>query len=142
MLILGLDIQSVHSILTSTLGQCYKVEAIIPRDHRQEEGDAGEKEGVVDANEGEESELELIRKCGPDGLELKLFFELDPVTMEPKACKSNYEASDNALDSDPRFRAYEPPHHIMNIDLSAGDCLDFSQLSHRIPSHASTVRDI
>ncbi|KAH1039486.1 hypothetical protein J1N35_041229 [Gossypium stocksii] len=36
---------------------------------------------------------------------MALFFKPNPVIIEPKPCKSEDDASDNAPDPDPRFKA-------------------------------------
>ncbi|KAH1032110.1 hypothetical protein J1N35_044284 [Gossypium stocksii] len=68
---------------------------------------------------------------------MALYSEPNSVTTELKPCESNDDASDNALDLDTRFKAYEPLPDMTNIDLSGEGGLEFSQLSYRTSGHAS-----
>ncbi|KAK5811336.1 hypothetical protein PVK06_026665 [Gossypium arboreum] len=70
--------------------------------------------------------------------EVALFFEPKLIAIELEPCESN----DDDLDLDTQFRAYESQPNITNIDLSIKGGFEFSWLSHRIPSHASTYRDV
>ncbi|KAH1114069.1 hypothetical protein J1N35_007447, partial [Gossypium stocksii] len=66
-----------------------------------EEGDAGEEEGVTDANEGEELKPKPIWQRDLDGSEMEIFFKLDLVTTASKPCGSEDDASDNVSNLDP-----------------------------------------
>ncbi|KAH1114401.1 hypothetical protein J1N35_007779 [Gossypium stocksii] len=57
----------------------------------------GEEERVVDANDGEEPELEPIRKCGLDGLRVALFFKSNSVKTKLKPCEYDDDTLDSAL---------------------------------------------
>ncbi|KAH1090007.1 hypothetical protein J1N35_017264 [Gossypium stocksii] len=80
--------------------------------------DEGEEQETTDVADVEESDLEPIWQCEPDGSNVALFFELEPVLMEPEPYESDDDSLDNAPDLDPQDRAYELSPHMINIDLS------------------------
>ncbi|KAK5818210.1 hypothetical protein PVK06_023144 [Gossypium arboreum] len=77
-----------------------------------------------------------------DGLEVALFSELEHVPTELEPYDSNDDHSDHVLDSNPRFRAYEPPFYKHNIDLPAKSGLEFSQLLYRRTGYASSSSNV
>ncbi|MFQ6648498.1 hypothetical protein Gotur_021901 [Gossypium turneri] len=61
------------------------------------------------------------REPGPDGAEVGLFFAPEPIPTELEYVNQ---------EENPRFRAYSPPAHMHNVDLSADDALEFPDLPH------------
>ncbi|KAK5802645.1 hypothetical protein PVK06_030256 [Gossypium arboreum] len=53
---------------------------------------------------------------GRDGTEVGLFSESEPIPIEPEDVEGGSDEEE-----DPRFRAYSPPAHMHNVDLSADD---------------------
>lgn len=64
-----------------------------------------------------------------------IFSELEHVSIKLEPCDSGYDGSSNASNPNPRFRAYEPPPYMTNIDLSVEGGLEFQQLPHKTPGH-------
>ncbi|KAH1031603.1 hypothetical protein J1N35_043777 [Gossypium stocksii] len=96
----------------------------------------GEGTSYVAADDGSdnESDVDPPREPGPDGAEVALFSELEPVPIEP-------EGGSDAEEEDPQFRAYSPPTHMHNVDLSGDDALEFLDLPHRLRDRASSLLD-
>ncbi|MFQ6625723.1 hypothetical protein Gotur_005185 [Gossypium turneri] len=90
---------------------------------------------VVD-NSGLEndSDVDPPQEPGPDGAEVGLIFEPEPIPTEPEDVERGSDEEE-----DPRFRAYSPPAHMHNVDLPADDELEFSDLPHRLRDHTTTT---
>ncbi|MFQ6637787.1 hypothetical protein Gotur_012448 [Gossypium turneri] len=80
------------------------------------------------------SDVDLSREPGPDGAEVTLFSESKLIPTEPE----NVERGSDKKE-DPRFRAYSPPAHMHNVDMSADDALEFPNLPHRLHDHTITT---
>ncbi|KAH1047560.1 hypothetical protein J1N35_038344 [Gossypium stocksii] len=89
--------------------------------------------GVLD----DEFDVDPPREPGPNGTEAALFFELELVPTEPE----DVERGSNEEEEDPRFRAYSPPAHMHNVDLSVNDTLKFPDLPHRRRDRTSLSLD-
>ncbi|KAK5775478.1 hypothetical protein PVK06_043373 [Gossypium arboreum] len=81
--------------------------------------------------------LEARMEPSVNGLEVALFFKLEPVPIEPE----DGERGKYKEEEDPRFMAYSPLTYMQNVDLSVNDELEFTELPHRKPSHASSSLD-
>ncbi|PPS02950.1 hypothetical protein GOBAR_AA17707 [Gossypium barbadense] len=75
----------------------------------------------------DKSDVDSHREPGPYGAEVVLFFESEPVPSESEDIKGGSDEEEE----DSRFRAYLPPPHMHNVDISAEDALEFSDLPHR-----------
>ncbi|MFQ6656559.1 hypothetical protein Gotur_026604, partial [Gossypium turneri] len=84
----------------------------------------------------DDSNVDPPREPGPDGAEVALFSEPEPIPIEPEDVE---EGSDE--EEDPRFKAYSPPAHMHNVDLSAYDALEFPDLPHRMRDRTSSLLD-
>ncbi|KAH1114007.1 hypothetical protein J1N35_007385 [Gossypium stocksii] len=89
---------------------------------------------AADGGSDNESDVDPPREPRPDGAEVVLFSEPEPVPAEP-------EGGSDEEEEDPRFRAYSPPTHMHNIDLSEDDALEFPDLPHRRRDRASSLLD-
>ncbi|KAH1039027.1 hypothetical protein J1N35_040770 [Gossypium stocksii] len=89
---------------------------------------------AADGGSDYESDMDPPREPGPDSAEVALFSKPEPVPIEP-------ERGSDEEEEDPRFRAYSPPAHMHNVDLSADDTLEFPNLPHRRRYHASSSFD-
>ncbi|MFQ6629809.1 hypothetical protein Gotur_007941 [Gossypium turneri] len=89
----------------------------------------GEGTSYVADNGGleDDSDVDPPRELGPDGAEVTLFSKSEPIPTELE----NVERGSDE-EEDPRFRAYSPPAHMHNVDLSADDALEFPDLPHRL----------
>lgn len=72
----------------------------------------------------------------PDGAEVAIFSEPGPIPTEPEDVEGGLDEEE-----DPRFRAYSPPAHMHNVNLSADDTLEFSDLPHRMCDRTSSLLD-
>ncbi|KAH1114407.1 hypothetical protein J1N35_007785 [Gossypium stocksii] len=82
------------------------------------------------ANDGgldDESDVDPPQEPDFDGAEVALFFEPEPVPTEPE----DVEEGSDEEEEDPRFKAYSPPAHMHNVDLSTDDAVEFPDLPHR-----------
>ena len=84
----------------------------------------------------DDSDVDLPREPGPDGAEVGLFFKLEPIPTKGEDAERSSDDEEN-----PRFRAYSPPAHIHNVDLSADDALEFPDLPHRLHDRTSSGLD-
>ncbi|KAH1039378.1 hypothetical protein J1N35_041121 [Gossypium stocksii] len=82
----------------------------------------------------DESDVDPPREPGPDGAKVALFSKPKPVPTEAEG------GSDDEKE-DPRFRAYSPPVHMHNVDVSEDDVLEFPDLPHRRRDRASSSLD-
>ncbi|KAK5770880.1 hypothetical protein PVK06_047037 [Gossypium arboreum] len=84
----------------------------------------------------DESDVDPPREPGRDGTEVGFFSGSEPIPTEPEDAErgSNEE-------EDPRFRAYSPPAHMHNVDLSADDALEFPDLPYKTCDHTSSFLD-
>ncbi|MFQ6632704.1 hypothetical protein Gotur_011391, partial [Gossypium turneri] len=98
----------------------------------------GEGTSYVTDDGGLEDDFEMDppREPGPDGAEVALFSEPEPIPTEPEDVEGGSDEEKN-----PRFRAYSPPAHMHNVDLSADDALEFPDLPHRLRDRTSSVLD-
>ena len=85
----------------------------------------------------DDSNVDLPRELGLDGAEVGLFSEPEPSPTEPEDVERSSDEEEN-----PRFRAYSPPDHMHNVDLSADDALEFPDLPHRLRDRTSSVLDL
>ncbi|XP_052483633.1 uncharacterized protein LOC128039265 [Gossypium raimondii] len=81
----------------------------------------------------DDSDVDPPREPGPDGEEVGLFFEPEPIPTEGEDAERSSDDEKN-----PRFRAYSPPAHMHNVDLSADDALEFPDLPHRLRDRTSS----
>ncbi|KAH1064605.1 hypothetical protein J1N35_029592 [Gossypium stocksii] len=97
----------------------------------------GERTSYVaaDGRLDDESDVDPPRELGPDGAEVALFSEPEPVPTEA-------EGGSDEEEEDPRFRAYSPPAHMHNADLCNDDALEFPDLPHRRRDRASSSLDL
>ncbi|PPR87066.1 hypothetical protein GOBAR_AA33626 [Gossypium barbadense] len=84
-----------------------------------------------------ESDADPPREADPDGAEVALFSKPEPV---PNILE-DVEWGSNNEEEDPRFKAYSPPAHMHNVDLSEDDALGFSDLPHRRRDRTSSSLD-
>ncbi|PPS08168.1 hypothetical protein GOBAR_AA12480 [Gossypium barbadense] len=89
-----------------------------------------------DGGSDDESDVDPPREPGPDGAEVALFFEPEPI---PTVLEDVEGGSDE--EEDPRFRVYSPPAHMHNVDLSQDDVLEFQDLPHRRHDRTSSTLD-
>ncbi|MFQ6645133.1 hypothetical protein Gotur_019795, partial [Gossypium turneri] len=89
-----------------------------------------------DAGLEDDSDVDLPREPGPDGTEVGLFFEPKPIPTELEDAKRSSNEEEN-----PRFRAYSPPAHMHNVDLSADDALKFLELPYWLFDRTSSGLD-
>ncbi|KAH1063527.1 hypothetical protein J1N35_028514 [Gossypium stocksii] len=89
---------------------------------------------AVDGRSDDESDVDLPREPGPDGAEVAFFSEPEPVPTKA-------EGGSDEEEEDQRFRAYSPPAHMHNVDLSNDDALEFPDLPYRRRDHASSSLD-
>ncbi|KAK5837915.1 hypothetical protein PVK06_006642 [Gossypium arboreum] len=89
-------------------------------------------DGVLDDG----SDVDPPREPGRNGTEVGLFSEPKPIPTEPEDVERGSDEEEN-----PRFRAYSPPAHMHNVDLSADDALEFPDLPHRTRDHTSSLLD-
>ncbi|MFQ6648528.1 hypothetical protein Gotur_021098, partial [Gossypium turneri] len=82
----------------------------------------------------DESDVGPPREPGSDGAEVALFSEPEPIPTEPEDVEGGSDEEE-----DPRFRAYSPPTHMHNVDLSADNVLEFPDLLHRIRDRTTTT---
>ncbi|KAK5812675.1 hypothetical protein PVK06_028113 [Gossypium arboreum] len=68
-----------------------------------------------------ESDADPLREASPDGAEVALFFEPELVPTIPE----DVEGGSDDEEEDLRFKAYSPPAHMHNVDLSQDDALEF-----------------
>ncbi|KAH1083043.1 hypothetical protein J1N35_022804 [Gossypium stocksii] len=85
----------------------------------------------------DESDVKPPREPGLNGAEVILFSELELVPTEPEYV----EEGSNEEEGDPRFRAYLPPAHMHNVNLSTDDALEFLDLPYRRRDHTSSSLD-
>ncbi|XP_052887976.1 uncharacterized protein LOC108468284 [Gossypium arboreum] len=90
-----------------------------------------------DGGSDDESDVDPPREPGPDGAEVVLFSELEPTPTIPE----DVEGDSDEEEEDPRFRAYSPPAHMHNVDLSQDDALEFPDVSHRRCDRTSSSLD-
>ncbi|KAH1040466.1 hypothetical protein J1N35_042209 [Gossypium stocksii] len=69
---------------------------------------------VDDDGPDDESNMDPLRKSGPDGIEVALFSKSEPVPTIPE----DVEGGSDEEEEDSQFRAYSPPAHMHNVDLS------------------------
>ncbi|KAH1130076.1 hypothetical protein J1N35_001454 [Gossypium stocksii] len=89
---------------------------------------------AADGRSDDESDVDQPREPRPDGTKVALFSEPEPVPTEP-------EGGSDEEEEDSRFRAYSPPTHMHNVDLSEDDALEFPDLPHRRRDRASSLLD-
>ncbi|MFQ6661327.1 hypothetical protein Gotur_029525, partial [Gossypium turneri] len=82
----------------------------------------------------DDSDVDSPREPGPDGAEVGLFSEPEPIPTEPEDAERSSDEEEN-----PRFRAYSPPAHMHNVDLFADDTLEFLDLPHRLHDPLTTT---
>ncbi|MFQ6663826.1 hypothetical protein Gotur_031185 [Gossypium turneri] len=82
----------------------------------------------------DDSDVDPPREPEPDGAEVGLFSEPEPIPTEAKDDERSSDEEEN-----PRFRAYSPPAHMHNVDLSADDALEFLDLPHRLCDPLTTT---
>ncbi|PPR81737.1 hypothetical protein GOBAR_AA38973 [Gossypium barbadense] len=78
-----------------------------------------------DGGSDDESDVDPPREPEPNGAEVALFFEPEPTPTVPE----DVEGGSDEEEEDPRFRAYSPPAHMHNVELSQDDALEF-QMYH------------
>lgn len=81
----------------------------------------------------DDSDVDPPREPRPDGAEVGLFSEPEPIPTEGEDAE---RSSDN--EENPRFRAYSPPAHMHNVDLSTDDALEFPDVPHRLRDRTSS----
>ncbi|MFQ6661498.1 hypothetical protein Gotur_029638, partial [Gossypium turneri] len=84
----------------------------------------------------DDSDVDPPREPGLDGAEVGLFSEPEPIPTEPKDVERGSDEEENLL-----FRAYSPPAHMHNVDLSADDVLEFPNLPHQLRDRTSSGLD-
>ncbi|MFQ6628757.1 hypothetical protein Gotur_007922, partial [Gossypium turneri] len=84
----------------------------------------------------DDSDVDPPRELGPDGAEVSLFSEPEPIPTEPEDAKRSSDEEENL-----RFRAYSPSAYMHNVDLSADDALEFPDLPHRLHDRTSSGVD-
>ncbi|MFQ6664189.1 hypothetical protein Gotur_031378 [Gossypium turneri] len=82
----------------------------------------------------DDSDVDPPQEPGPDGAEVGLFSEPELIPTEPEDAESGSDEEENS-----RFRAYSPPAHMHNVDLSADDALEFPDLPHRLCDPLTTT---
>lgn len=95
-------------------------------------GDAG----GVENEEDTESDAGPIWEPRVNGLEIVLFFELEPILFElepiptePEYGGSNSEGPGEDDEEDPQFRAYSHLNYMHNVNLSACSSVHFDHMS-------------
>lgn len=84
----------------------------------------------------DDSDVDPPREPGLDGAEVGLFSEPEPIPIEAEDADRSSDEEENS-----RFRAYSPPTHMHNVDLSADDALEFPDLPHRLRDRTSSGVD-
>ncbi|XP_052486786.1 uncharacterized protein LOC128041238 [Gossypium raimondii] len=92
---------------------------------------------VDDGGLEDDFDVDTPREPGLDGAEVALFSKSEPIPTESK----NVEGGSDE-EEDLRFRAYSPPAHMYNVDLSADDALEFLNLPHQLRDRTSSVQDL
>ncbi|KAK5824526.1 hypothetical protein PVK06_019301 [Gossypium arboreum] len=72
------------------------------------------------------------------GGKVALFSKSKPVLSEPE----DVEVGSNEEEEDPRFRAYSPPAHMHNVDISADNELEFLDLPHKMRDRTGSSLDL
>ncbi|KAH1107905.1 hypothetical protein J1N35_011673 [Gossypium stocksii] len=89
---------------------------------------------AADGKLDDEFDVDPPREPGLDGAEVALF-------SEPELVPTEAEGGSDEEEEDPRFRAYSPPAHMYNVDLSNDDALEFPDLPYRRRDRASLSLD-
>ncbi|KAH1083510.1 hypothetical protein J1N35_023271 [Gossypium stocksii] len=89
---------------------------------------------AADGRSDDKSDVDPPREPRPDSVEVALFSEPEPVPTKA-------EEGSNEEEEYLRFRAYSPPTHMHNVDLSEDDVLEFPDLPHRRRDCASSSLD-
>ncbi|KAK5786868.1 hypothetical protein PVK06_041514 [Gossypium arboreum] len=100
----------------------------------------GEGTFYIAHNDGsdDESDKDPPREASPDGAEVALFFDPEPLPTIPE----DVEGGSDDEEEDLRFRAYSPLAHMYNVDLSQDDALEFPDLPHRRRDCISSLLDL
>ncbi|MFQ6660021.1 hypothetical protein Gotur_028681 [Gossypium turneri] len=98
----------------------------------------GERTSYIADNGGleDDSDVDPPREPRPDGAEVSLFSEPDPIPTEPEDAERSSDEEEN-----PRFRVYSPSAHMHSVDLSVDDALEFPNLPHRLSDRTSSGLD-
>lgn len=75
-------------------------------------------------------------------MKVTLFPKPEQVLIEPETCGFDEDGSNNASNLDLRFKTYESPLYMHNVDLSANGGLEFLQLPHIRLDHASSSSNV
>ncbi|MFQ6659032.1 hypothetical protein Gotur_028075 [Gossypium turneri] len=94
----------------------------------------GTSYAAYDCGLEDDSDVDPPREPGPDGAEVGLFSEPEPIPTEPEDAERSSDEEEN-----PRFRAYSPPAYMHNVDLSADDVLEFLNLPHQLRDPLTTT---
>ncbi|PPS16953.1 hypothetical protein GOBAR_AA03616 [Gossypium barbadense] len=92
---------------------------------------------AYDDGSDNKSDADPPREVGLDGAEVALFSEPEPIPTIPE----DVEGGSDDEEKDPRFRAYSPPAHMHNVDLSQDDALEFPDLPYRRRDRTSSSLD-
>ncbi|MFQ6659501.1 hypothetical protein Gotur_028378, partial [Gossypium turneri] len=84
-----------------------------------------------------DSDVDPPREPGPDGAEVGLFSEPEPILTEPEDAEKSSDEEKNL-----QFRAYSSPAHMHNVDLSADDALEFPDLLYWLRDCTSSGIDL
>ncbi|PPE01075.1 hypothetical protein GOBAR_DD01886 [Gossypium barbadense] len=96
----------------------------------------------IDNEEVEENEKidnDPIEEARPDGTEIMVILESNPIPTKLKDDRSSSEAADIVRWDDPGFTTYQPLPHMRNLDLAVDGGLgglEFLDLPHKRPGHA------
>ncbi|MFQ6656702.1 hypothetical protein Gotur_026693 [Gossypium turneri] len=82
----------------------------------------------------DDSDVDPPRELETDGAKVVLFSEPEPIPTEPEDVEGGSDEEE-----DLQFRAYSPPTHMHNVDLSADDALELPDLPHRLRDRTTTT---
>ncbi|KAK5835508.1 hypothetical protein PVK06_011199 [Gossypium arboreum] len=88
---------------------------------------------------GFKTDNDLIKESRPDGAEIVIISELEPIPIKPKDGGSDSERPNNARWIDLSFTTYAPLSHMCNVDFAAEGKLEFLELPHKRLGHASSL---
>ncbi|PPS17243.1 hypothetical protein GOBAR_AA03334 [Gossypium barbadense] len=84
-----------------------------------------------------ESDADPHQEASPDGAEVALFSEPEPVPTIPE----DVEGGSDDDEEDPRFKAYSPPAQMHNVDLFQDNALKFPDLPYKRRDRTSSLLD-
>lgn len=93
----------------------------------------------IDNKEKVEIDYDPIWESELNGLKIALFYELEVIPTKSEGSDSDNESPDNTKRTQPNFTTYEPPPHMLNLNINAQDGLEFPKLPHKRLAHSSFI---